>query len=234
MNSTLRHSGYDNQALLWALVLSISLHIFVAIWLPNIKIDSIKTPKTFTVELVTPKAPEPLPVEAPAESIPEPPKPKIIPKPVPKLESKQIVEPPPSYTPPEPVSTPTPPAVITADPKAETPLTVPPPAPLKLRDEDLEAARGFYSNQLTREIAKYKQYPKIAQMRGWQGEVRIDLHLDGNGNLLSSRISVPSGYEVLDKQALEMVKKAVPFPAPPDVLRGRTFNILVPVSFHLE
>lgn len=235
VNSTLRHPGYDNQTLLWALVLSISLHIFAAIWLPNIKFDSIKMPEVLTVELVAPKAPEPLPTVA-SESIPELPKPKVLPKPVPKLEPKQVVEPPPSYTPPEPISAPTPPAVIVAEPKAESPptFTAPPPEPPKPRDEDLDAARGFYSGQLTREIAKHKQYPKIAQMRGWQGEVQIDLHLDGNGNLLSSKISVPSGYEALDKQALEMVKKAAPFPAPPDVLRGHTFNILVPVSFHLE
>jgi protein TonB len=39
---------------------------------------------------------------------------------------------------------------------------------------------------------------------------------------------------VLDKQALEMVEKALPFPAPPDVLRGNNFTITVPVPFKLE
>lgn len=235
MNTAPHPSGFDNQTLVWALALSLALHIIAAIWLPNFKFDSIRIPEILNVELAPPKAPEPLPVATP-EPAPEPQKPKVLPKPIPKLEPKHIVEPPPSYNPPEPASSPTPPAVITAEPKAETPplFTAPPPEPPKPREEDLDAARGFYSGQLTREIAKHKQYPKIAQMRGWQGEVRIDLHLDGNGNLLSSKINTSSGYEALDKQALEMVKKASPFPAPPDVLRGRSFNILVPVSFHLE
>ncbi|WP_225907128.1 energy transducer TonB family protein [Methyloradius palustris] len=42
-----------------------------------------------------------------------------------------------------------------------------------------------------------------------------------------------SNRESLDQQALEMVKKASPFPLPPDSLRGKSFNILVPVSFKL-
>jgi protein TonB len=239
MHTATRPSGFDNQTfnqtLVWALALSISLHIFAAIWLPNLKLDSIKVPELLNVELAPPKAPEPLPVAAP-EPLPEPPKPNILPKLTPKLEPKRMVEPPPSYNPPEPVSSPTPPAVITATPKAETPpaFTTPPPEPPKPNDEDLDAARSFYSGQLTREIARHKQYPKIAQMRGWQGEVQIDLHLDGNGNVLSSKIGTSSGHETLDNQALEMVKKVSPFPAPPDVLRGRSFNILVPVSFRLE
>jgi len=235
VNTTPHRSGFHDQTLVWALVLSVSLHIFAVIWLPNFKFDSIKIPEILNVELAPPKAPESLPVATP-EPAPESPKPKVVPKLTPKLELKHIVEPPLSYNPPEPASSPTPPTVITAKPKAETPPTfiAPPPDPPKLSDEDLDAARGFYSDQLTREIAKHKQYPKIAQMRGWQGEVQIDLHLDGNGNLLSSKINTSSSYEALDKQALEMVKKASPFPAPPDALRGRTFNILVPVSFRLE
>ena len=71
-------------------------------------------------------------------------------------------------------------------------------------------------------------------MRGWQGEAKVDLQIDAGGNVLASKIQESSGHEVLDQQALDMVKKAAPFPAPPDALRGRTFNILVPVSFRLE
>ncbi|HLD10194.1 MAG TPA: hypothetical protein VJB68_09135, partial [Methylophilaceae bacterium] len=153
MNTAPHPSGFDNQTLVWALALSVSLHIIAAIWFPNLKFDSIKVPEILNVELAPPKAPEPLPVATP-EPAPEPPRPKVLPKPIPKLEPKHIVEPPPSYNPPEPASSPTPPAVITAEPKAEMPptFTAPTPEPPKPKDEDLDAARGFYSGQLTREI----------------------------------------------------------------------------------
>ncbi len=234
MNTAPHPSGFHDHTLPWTLALSIALHIFAVIWLPSFKFDSIKTPEILNVELAAPKTPEPMPIAEPS-----PPKPitepKITPKPVAKLEHAPITEPPPSITP-EPATNPSPPAVMTADPRADTPpvFTAPPPEPPKPSDEDLNAARNFYGSRLAGAIAKHKQYPKIAQMRGWQGEAQIDLHLDGGGNVLSSKINTSSGYEVLDKQALEMVKKASPFPSPPDALRGRSFNILVPVSFRLE
>ena len=148
-------------------------------------------------------------------------------------------EPAPIETPePQPV----PPPVMNAAP-SETeppPFTTPPPpppAPPEPRgptQQDLDAARDRYGSLLAREIAKHKRYPRIAQMRGWQGEATIELQLDGSGKILSSKIKKPSGYEVLDKQALEMVERATPFPPPPAVLSGQSFTLLVPISFRLE
>ena len=71
-------------------------------------------------------------------------------------------------------------------------------------------------------------------MRNWQGEAIVELELDGSGKLKSKKISQSSGYEVLDKQALEMVEKALPFPAPPEALRGTSFTITVPVPFNIN
>lgn len=233
--------NFRDHAFAWALTLSIGLHVLAAISLPNVHFDKLVPPKILEVELVMPEKPQPEPVNTP-EPAPEPPKPQIKPKPAPKLVQtpSPVTEPPPNHRP-EPPAAPTPPAVITAPPKIETPpaFTAPPPPPEPPKpsapsQQDIDAARNLYGNLLAREIAKYKQYPKVAQMRGWQGETTVELQIDSSGNVLSSKIHDPSGYEVLDKQALEMVKKASPFPAPPDALRGRTFNILVPVSFRLE
>ena len=114
---------------------------------------------------------------------------------------------------------------------------MPPPEPPKKiepSEDDVNAALRQYGGTLGRAIAKHKQYPKIAQMRGWQGECLLDLKLDGSGNVLSASVKESSGYEALDNQALEMARKASPFPTPPDALKGRSFNITVPVSFKLE
>ena len=211
--------------------------------MPNFKFDAIKKiPEQLTVEIMQPKKPEPV-------VVPEPPKPaeptktqpeqiKPLPKTTPKLEPKPI------ETRQEPVQSappPPPPAVITATPKVEAPpaITVPTPPPeppkkIEPNEEDINAALGQYGNTLGRAIAKQKQYPKIAQMRGWQGECLLDLRIDSSGNVLSASIKEGSGHEALDNQALEMVRKASPFPTPPDALRGRNFNITVPVSFKLE
>ncbi len=209
---------------------------------PNFKFDvARKIPDQLTVEIMQPKPPEPVVMPDPPKPIePIKPQPEQI-KPLPKKELKpepKLIETTPEPTQAEPTP---PPTVMTATPKVDVPpvITVPPPQPeppkkIEPNDDDINAAKNQYGGTLGRAIAKQKSYPKIAQMRGWQGEVLLDLKLDGNGNVQSANVKESSGHESLDNQALEMVRKASPFPAPPEALRGRSFNITVPVSFKLE
>lgn len=97
-----------------------------------------------------------------------------------------------------------------------------------------EVALNDFSNLLARHIANFKMYPKIAQMRGWQGEVVLELQLSQDGQLTSSKVIKSSGFDVLDNESLEMVKRASPFPVPPEILKNRSFNILVPIRFKLD
>jgi protein TonB len=122
-----------------------------------------------------------------------------------------------------------PPPVVTTPP----PQPEPPPKPVAA-PPDLDAAYSNYGSVLSREFAKHKLYPRVAQMRGWQGMARVELKIDASGNVTSSSIAESSGFEILDKQALEMVRKASPLPLPPEALRGRDFTIVVPVAFKLE
>lgn len=238
------------HTLLWAVVISMTLHILLAVVVPNFKFDLVKKPPVeLSIELQKPEPPAPV-----IQKIPEPPEPIEQPKPQPvkKLEPKPqpkpvkpIEQPSPiieSTPPPAPVSeAPPTPAVIAAAPKGESkPEFVAPPPPIeppKVAEPspaEIDNALGEYGSLLGRAIAKHKQYPRIAQMRGWQGDMILDLKIDGNGKILSASVRESSGYEALDKQALEMAHKAAPFPAPPQALRNRTFNITVPVSFKLE
>jgi TonB family protein len=91
-----------------------------------------------------------------------------------------------------------------------------------------------YSDLISKKISKNLLYPKLAQMRGWKGTVIADLEIDSKGLVISVKIKKSSAYEILDNEALEMIKRASPFPAPPDNLRGKNFNVLVPISFKLE
>ena len=122
------------------------------------------------------------------------------------------------------------PKEVAPSPPAETISKIPNIVPQEQVTQYIES----YSSLLANAIAKYKQYPKIAQMRGWQGTVVADLEIDTKGAVISIKIKKSSTYEVLDNEALEMIKKASPFPAPPESLRGKNFNVLVPISFKLE
>lgn len=221
--------------------------MLLAVVLPNFKFDiSKEKPQPLTIEIMQPEPPAPVALPEPVV-VPEPIKPKPIKKPeLIKEPVKPIKQKSPEPAPVQEASSepaePPPPNVIAAaqkvDPAPEVKI-VPPPQPeppimTEPSDADINDARAQYGSTLGRAIAKYKSYPKIAQMRGWQGECLLDLKIDGSGNVISANVKESSGHESLDNQALEMVRKASPFPAPPEALRGRSFNITVPVSFKLE
>ena len=90
-----------------------------------------------------------------------------------------------------------------------------------------------FSRQLAMHIAKYKKFPRIAQRRGWQGGVILQVKLTGQGQLIAKKIRQSSGFRVLDEEGLNMIDRAIPFPTPPSILSGRTFTILVPIKFTL-
>src|SRR3546814_17379286 len=67
-------------------------------------------------------------------------------------------------------------------------------------------------------------------MRGWQGEAMIELQIDQNGRPASIKVQTSSGYETLDKTAMEMVRKTVAATRLPEILRGSSSIFLVPVA----
>lgn len=229
------------------MICSVLLHVLVAVVVPNVKFDiSKEKPQELTIEIIQPTPPAPItlpePIIEPEPIKPEPiKKPKPIKEPVKPIPKKSPEPAPIEDTSPEPVvNEPPPPTVISAAPKIDAPpvITVPPPPPeppkkVEPSNTDISDALGQYGSLLGRAIAKHKSYPKIAQMRGWQGQCLLDLKIDSGGNLMSANIKESSGHDSLDKQALEMVRKASPFPAPPEALSNRSFNITVPVSFKL-
>jgi protein TonB len=239
-------SPSSENTIFLAIVCSMLLHLCLVLIIPNLSFDEIKKPEVLEVALV--KKPEPPPAAQPEPTVlpPEPVKPKVIPEkpavkpkplPPPTQEAKSEPE---SYTPP-PTQLPPQTAVIAVAPAPEAPTSPVPPAPIVTpppppapSQSEIDDARGRYGNALWGAIEKHKQYPRIAQIRGWQGEVILELLLDGSGKLKSKKVLASSGYEALDKQALDMVEKAAPFPTPPEALRGNSFTIKVPIPFKLE
>lgn len=81
---------------------------------------------------------------------------------------------------------------------------------------------------------RYKRYPAIAMEKGWQGRVEVHMVIGANGMIASASIKTSSGYEILDNQALDMLKKGKTTVQIPASLRGREFSINVPVIFNLD
>lgn len=235
---------YDarNHTLLFAIAVSFALHTVAVTSLPPFRFKAEKVPPVLEIKLELPPKPEPVPEAKKPE---EPPKPKSKPQPQRPIEHIKPSEEPRPVPPPKPepapaiprLETPVPqPEVMAAAPKSdEQPaFVVPGTEQGKAPAHDVDALRNDYGSMLAREIAKHKQYPRIAQMRGWQGTVKIKLEISAEGAVTSSTISQSSGYESLDQQAMEMLKKASPLPPPPEALRHKEFTIHIPITFRLE
>jgi len=197
---------------------------------------------TLSVELRTPPPPPPPPPPEP----PKPEPPKLEPrKPVAMPQPARPLAPPPPPTPlltatPEapqrvdqpvvqrPVEPPPPPPPAPAPAAAPAPIA-PPPAPAI----DDAAARAGYIRGLSAAVAKQKRYPRLAQQRGWQGEVMLHVVVDASGRLLDVSVERSSGFEALDREALEMVRRAAPFPFA-NGMKKEDVSMSLPVVFRLE
>jgi protein TonB len=209
------------------IILSLLLHASLLIIIPKMQDSDIAIPEILNVEIDLTQPEPPKIIEQPKKI--DPPKPEKKPEPIKELApiQEKVIE-----ELPEPVI-----EEITefTEPEEIAPIEkvqeyIPPqPSP-----EVVKKITDSYTNQLTRAIAKQKKYPKIAQMRQWQGEVLLNIEIDPQGNLVKANILEESRYKILNNEAIDMVKRASPFPQPPEELRLKNFTVLVPISFKLE
>lgn len=90
-----------------------------------------------------------------------------------------------------------------------------------------------YRVALAREARRYRHYPSLARVRGWEGVVEIQVRVRPDAPP-SWGVVRTSGYEVLDEQALEMMGRAILAAALPESLRRRSFSLPVPIRFSLD
>jgi protein TonB len=118
-----------------------------------------------------------------------------------------------------------------AAPSTEVMRPAPPIAPRSpAPDPGMLAA---YGRDLASAVGARQRYPRLALVRQWQGTAVLQLDLAAAGGLLGVRVLSSSGHEILDRQALEMVREALPLPPLPAALAGRPLTVDVPVVFRL-
>src|SRR5262245_5686434 len=83
--------------------------------------------------------------------------------------------------------------------------------------------------QLVNRINRNTAFPARGQCR--EGLVRILFFIDRAGNLVASEIAESSKIPAFDVEALAIIKRAHPFPAPPKAVAGARVSLVVPVRF---
>jgi protein TonB len=229
-----------NRAFHYAVLLSIVVHALVLLASPSLR-DAARRmvwPEPIVARLVEPQ---------PAPQAPEPPAPPRVEKPQPTV-TKPAVKPKPAPTPtPTPAPSPQPAPVAKARPEATpqpestAPAAVPEPATPAPPAPAAQAARpgadvdadtvGRYRMLVIDAARKLKRYPRVARDNNWEGRANVRVGFGADGRRSSVAVVRSSGHEVLDREALDTVRRAeVPLPAG---LRGKAFAFEIEVVFNL-
>nr|NJM03973.1 energy transducer TonB [Desulfobacula sp.] len=90
-----------------------------------------------------------------------------------------------------------------------------------------------YFDMLNLRVQRFKEYPESAKSAHIEGRVQIEFVLLKDGTLSEVKILKSSRHKNLDEAALSAVKKASPFPRPPDFLFKTPVTMRISILFEL-
>ena len=223
----------DNRPFHYALAASLAAHALLLFAFPEL-VDTARRaasiPPQIIARLMEPEpAPAAPPVVQPAPEAAPPAKKKTVPrlaKPAPAPEVP-VEKPAPRIEVPAPPSPVAPPPIAALEPQPAPPSS----PPVVEAPETL--SRDQYRVQLIDEARRHKRYPPLARENNWQGDVRVGVVVGANGRPTVT-LKGSSGYEVLDRQALEMFAQAARAVPVPPALRGKEFSLDLRAVYGLE
>ena len=96
-----------------------------------------------------------------------------------------------------------------------------------------EAAKTHYLSaqflSIRDKIMRSLVYPLVARKMGWAGKVKVAFTVREDGNVEDLSVIESSGFSVLDKNAIETIRKCCPLPRPPVKVA-----LIMPVVYRLE
>lgn len=149
---------------------------------------------------------------------PEPPPPKEVKrKPPPKIVERK-----------KPINPDRPRAERTSAPSAQASISDRAAAPAAGASSASPAAAASWRGSLIAHLNRYKRFPGGAS----PGVVQVAFSIDRSGRVTSARLVRGSGDEALDEEAVAMIRRASPVPAPPEGLGGGGgISLAVPIRF---
>jgi protein TonB len=83
-------------------------------------------------------------------------------------------------------------------------------------------------------LNKHKKYPHEARKNGEEGVVAVSFKLDRSGKVIDTHLDKSSGSALLDKEAIEVLARASPFPQPPADVADVTISLSLPIQFRIK
>jgi protein TonB len=96
------------------------------------------------------------------------------------------------------------------------------------------AAVSSYQAMVLAHLQRHRVYPPAARERGITGVAAVRFALAADGSVISAALARSSGESILDNAAVDMVRRASPFPPfPPGMGRAR-LDFAAPIRFDLR
>ena len=125
--------------------------------------------------------------------------------------------------------------LTTAPPRVDAKEETAPAAPsLGASSASAARAQASWEKALVSHLNRFKRYPDAARARSNQGDVAVQFTIDRLGAVVASRVVRSSGSSALDDEALAVLQRANPLPAPPSQLGGPTFDLTLPIQFRIR
>jgi protein TonB len=256
--------GYvpDNRGVTRAIVASLVFHSLLFFsWQTMYKPPADKpkaAPGPIVARLAAPPAAVPAPAPTPAaEQVAKPraeePPPPPAPVPVAKPQPAPITKPAPAAKA-APAKVPAKAAGVETQKPAAEPVQAAPAAPVEKAepaaaakpapsggpvtsgdpDPNVRQLLGRYGLGLKGQMKRYMAYPRAARENNWEGKLELVLVIGANGMIADIVVLKTSGHAILDKAAMDAVRKAKPLVPIPEGLKGREFRLEMPIEFNLK
>ena len=105
----------------------------------------------------------------------------------------------------------------------------PPAATAPSHRAPVSSAAASWQQSLVARLGRFQRYPP--QAHSDEGVVTLAFSIDRHGNVVSSQILKSSGSALLDAEALDLIKRAAPLPAPPAAIPDDDLSVVVPIRF---
>jgi len=88
-----------------------------------------------------------------------------------------------------------------------------------------------YVKAVQTKLAQALYYPRIARDAGWEGMVKLNLHILRNGRLEDVKLVKSSGYKIIDDTSISIAKAQSPYPPFPPQIQESELWIDVPLVY---
>ncbi|MGG7669152.1 energy transducer TonB [Yersinia sp. J1] len=95
--------------------------------------------------------------------------------------------------------------------------------------------KAAWQGEVLAHIDRYKRYPREGLRYRLEGVSHVRFVVDLKGKVLLAELITSSGARILDREAMTLISRAQPMPAPPaDILNNGTIEVIAPIAYNVK